>query len=304
MPSFNSLAELINSDFADFSRAAAGYYLKGDGLFSVFEAGVPRIDASKGLLIEPAATNLALHSAAYSQAVWGKTTVGAVIGQADPAGGSTAYRLTESGASAAMAQITVPVTAGQTYTASRIIKRGNTDLIRVTLGGPGFTNASYTWWNLATGAALSVSSGGTGWGYVSRSITAIGGGYFVITVTFTVPAAETNMGISIATANANNTTTRADIGSGPGIGGYYDMWVTQIELGTTMSTPILSGASAATRPTDALTLFAGTGTYDITATFDDDTTQALAGVAIAGAGWAVPANLNRRYLKNLSAVAA
>ncbi len=81
-----------------FTRASAGYASTVAGLYSSFAIDVARV-TDQGLLIEAAATNSLLQSANLANAAWikdqGGTGVSPVVtaGQADPAGGTTAFQL-------------------------------------------------------------------------------------------------------------------------------------------------------------------------------------------------------------------
>lgn len=81
-----------------FTRTTTGYASTVAGVWSSFAIDAPRI-TNKGLLIEAAATNSILQSTALTNASWtkdqGGTGVAPVVtaGQADPAGGTGAFKL-------------------------------------------------------------------------------------------------------------------------------------------------------------------------------------------------------------------
>ena len=84
---------------------------------------------------------------------------------------------------------------------------------------------------------------------------------------------------------------------GDGTSGAY-IWQMDVHSSITITSPIATVASSATRAADAvsMTLPAGVGNVDFT--FDDNSTQTVAG---ASGSFSIPTNLNRPYLKSLVA---
>lgn len=74
----------------------------------------------------------------------------------------------------------------------------------------------------------------------------------------------------------------------------------QTEAGTKATSYIPSGASLGTRAADALILNPAAGDYEITLTFDDESTQLLADQANAGGGWLVPVGLDRPCINTIA----
>lgn len=273
------------------TRASTKYALRRNGTYELFAADTAAI-TDLGLSLEPAATNLCTASSDLEQAVWHKTAVVVTTGIADPAGSTTAMRVTESAGNAALARVTIPVTSGQTYTLTRIVRRGNCDWVRLIVGDSAFSNSILAWFNLADFTAGSMVNTGAGYGAISRSIKPIGLGYALVSLTFAPPAAAVNAGIT--TASADGTTTRANIGNGAGIGTSYEHWNTQLEAGTA-SSPIVAGAAAVSRAADGLALPLAPSTGNLALRFDDGTTQTVS-LAVA-----LPASFNRSVIRTMAA---
>ena len=272
------------------TRASTKYALRRNGTYELFSADTAAI-TDLGLSLEPAATNLCTASSDLEQAVWHKTAVTVTTGIADPAGGTAAMRVTESAGNAALARVTIPVTSGQTYTLTRIVRRGNCDWVRLIVGDSAFSNSILAWFNLADFTAGSMVNTGAGYGAISRTIKPIGLGYALVSLTFAPPAAV-NAGIT--TASADGTTTRANIGNGAGIGTSYEHWNTQLEAGTG-SSPIVAGGAAVSRAADSLALPLAPTTGNLALRFDDGTTQTVSLAA------ALPANFNRSVIRTMAA---
>jgi len=253
------------------TRASAKYALRRNGTFEQFGTDVAAV-TDLGLSLEPSATNLCTWSSDLDQSVWHKTAVTMTTGIADPTGGATAMRVTEGAANASLSRITIPVTSGQTYTLTRIVRRGNCDWIRLIVGDSAFANSILAWFNAADFTTGSMVNTGAGYGAISRSIKPIGMGYALLSMSFAPPAAAVNVGIT--TASADGTTARANIGNGAGTGTYYEHWTAQLETGAA-SSPIIASATAATRAADSLTLPLAPSAGTLSVRFDDGTTRAL-----------------------------
>jgi hypothetical protein len=147
--------------------------INSSGLIETVSANTPRFDhnlntggACKGLLIEETRTNVCLHSANISNAVWA-TVYGSFTGtgsQTDPSGGTTATILTGGGG---FAQLVTGLSVNTTYTYSfyaksvsgipgyRVVSGGGTNLVGRTsyagqLNATTFTRVSVSF---TTGAA-------------------------------------------------------------------------------------------------------------------------------------------------------
>ena len=252
------------------ARSTSKYALGSNGLYFPFSPGTAALTGA-GLSIEPAATNLCVDSQDLTQASWFRSAVSLSGGIDDPAGGNQAMRIIET-SSAAQLSKSMTVSAGASYTLSRIVRRGNFDWLRFTVGDPVFSNAAYGWFNLAAGTLGNASTVGGGYAFSSRRLTPIGNGYSLVSVTLTVPSAPLNF--SLTSAAGNGSTVRADVGSGAGVNGFYDHWNTQFEAGAGTS-PILAGAAPTSRGADTLSLPLLPNSGTMTLTFDDAGTQTI-----------------------------
>ncbi len=123
-------SQIPESGAGDFTvtRGTTATRVNASGLIESVASGVPRIDYTGGgcgsLLVEPAATNLALYSEDFTQAVWAKTVSASVSGNTtvSPDGTTTADTFTAGANGSQVQQVFVGV-SGTTYNVSFYIKR-------------------------------------------------------------------------------------------------------------------------------------------------------------------------------------
>lgn len=284
MPSGAAWGVNLAGPGATFARASAGTY-EASGRISTFAAGAPRTGA-RGMLIEPARTNLISYSAPVAPHWWAlgvtlnaltENALGVFPGVRVASGGADWHRYTLPEAT---------FVAGDAYAMSVWYRAGSSGSVRLTMqvGSPfvllGLTGAP---------GALSAQSqtGGSLTGVVNE---ALGGGVFKCTFSFSVAAGTTGRwGIG-----PNSTTVGRDV----------IVYGAQIERAATPSSYIATNGGAALRAADALTVMAPPGRYTVTVTFDDGSTQTLTGQTVTAAGWGVPTNLNRPYIKTITAEVA
>lgn len=241
----------VLSSAVTFTRASSGTYFDSTGRLVTASNDVARFDYDpatllpRGLLIEEQRTNLLLHSRDMTQAAWSKTDVTPTRNQVGIDGtANSACLMTEGSAGTAItAQDGAAVTAGATISDSIVIKRGNTDWVRVGLYGGGFTNYVMAWFNLGTGAKGAVSNIGTATGGAS-TITNLGGGWYRLTVSGTPDTAYTVPKIGFCSAAADGSTTRVS-------GATYIVDAAQLEVGSFATSIITTGASTVTRAADS-----------------------------------------------------
>lgn len=210
-----------------------------------------RLSGGPGYLVEEARTNLNLQTNAYTNAAWTAASGTAAEDISDgPMGAATMARYTESGASAFLhCANAVTVANGSTYTTSVYLKRGNHDWIRlIAADNSSFSNGVRTWFNLSTGVVGTSSTTGSGWTAVSAAIHSVGGGVYRCSITYTTGA--TTLYVATASAAADNTATRADVGSGAGVGSLYYLDCYQTELGAFATSYIPTTSATVTRAAD------------------------------------------------------
>lgn len=277
-----SLSSVLASSSASFARASSGTYQATNGDFSEFLSGALRV-GDRGALIEPSATNL--HDYAAGSTNWDAQSASlTVAGLVDELGLFDGVEIASQGAAfhfSAAGQ--VALTSGAEYTVTMIYKQGTNTRIRLfifdgTLG--------MVWRYIGIPGAL-VQENTDHVSAISLQEEEIEPGVFRAVVTFTtsdtVFAGLVSLGPDSSTAGVNVI----------GLAG-------QTEAGGTATSLTLSDGTPATRAADALTLSPAPGTYDITVTFDDDSTQLIADEVIGGGGWVVPTNLSRPYIKSIT----
>lgn len=202
----------------------------------------------RGLLIEESRTNLLLQSRDMTNAAWTKTDVTPTRNQVGIDGvANTACLMTEGSAGTAIAsQDSAAVTAGSTVTVSKVLKRGNTDWMRLGAFGGGFVNGTNAWFNLATGAKGTVGAVGAATAATS-TIQSLGGGWYRCTVTcipdgtYTVPKAY------VMSASADGSATRVANAT-------YIVDCAQLEVGAFATSIITTAAATVTRAADSASM--------------------------------------------------
>ncbi|NVN99237.1 MAG: hypothetical protein HXX17_07935 [Geobacteraceae bacterium] len=212
--------------------------------------------APRGLLIEESRTNLLLQSRDMTQAAWSNTDITPAHTQVGIDGAANAATLMTDGASLASfsRQAGAAVTAGSTVTGSYVLKRGNTDWIRITVGETGLVDGATAWFNLGTGAKGATAATGAG-SAITSTMTSLGGGWYRCALTvlpngvFTVP----KIGINSSSANSSGSSVS---------GGTYIVDAAQLEVASVgsvnPSTIIFTGASTIQRAAE-VPLMTGTG---------------------------------------------
>lgn len=252
------------------SRATAKLVLGVDGLYRIVAVDTPALGQG-GLWLEPATTNLCLYANDPGRSAWFRNAI-TVTDSIGPTDSSPASQITETGATAVLSRQAITVSSGTAYSLSRIVRRGNFDWLRLTVGDPSFTNAIMAWFNLTSATPGSATLAGSGFGLTGQSIRPLARNYCLITISFVAPTTQLNFALTSAASNAS--ITRADIGSGAGTGCSYDHWLTQLETGPPTA-PVLSGVSAGIRAADALLCPLLPASGSLVLTFDDASTQSL-----------------------------
>jgi hypothetical protein len=240
------------------SRNGSATFLGSNGLLQTAAANEPRLEFNtdgsfRGVLVEPAATNLLLRSEEFGDSYWIKTrlrdfgsgSIANTIETLDPAGTNTAdYIQQESGQNnyGVVSRIVVITT---THTWSIFAKKKEKNFIVV------FTEANVqTWFNLNNGTV----------GQKAASHTAVikdyGDGWYRCIIT-----ANTGVRFNIYLADTDGSTTVTDSG------GVY-LWGAQLEVGSVATSYIPTVATTITRPSDIITVQEPVGISEIKTTLN------------------------------------
>jgi hypothetical protein len=125
---YATLPSFLTAAGGSFTRNSVGTYFDSAGVMQTATAHTPRFDYDpvtlqpKGLLIEEQRTNLLLQSQNFNAVGWNVINVVRSCGQADPAGGVTACRVTASLANGFLNRPAVAAIGG-TYTNSIWVRR-------------------------------------------------------------------------------------------------------------------------------------------------------------------------------------
>lgn len=280
---------------ARLTRASAARRFAAGGALITVAADVPRFDrdpvtgATRGLLIEAAATNLLPWSDRID--LFGERSQCSAISNVGPAPDGTGGfgRLVPavgSGVFPYAADTSVPKSAGTTYTLSAFARY---ETIRwLLLSGGLYGDARFAWFDLANGAVGTVGANAIG-----AAITRIDATTCRIAVTFT----GTSSPYCLLAPVKADATFGADYAAGDSAG----VWGVMLETGAKASSAVATAGSAVTRAADVLTLeWRGRGVADgaitVRYTFDDGSAQDVATV-VAGGTAGVPTTLNRRWLR-------
>lgn len=254
LPSGRSAGKLYsvlpNTGAGDFtvSRNGTATYLDKDGLLKTAAANVPRFEFNtdgsfRGVLVEPAATNLQVRSEDVGVFPWTMTRVtrtANVTETLDPAGSNTADKIIPTTESNSHFATRNTETQNGQYTVSIFAKAAGYNFLSLRdLSGSGRYRSNF---NLSTGT-------------VSNSLPAIstasiqnyGNGWYRCIVTYSA----TSQGV----ANGIETTPTSGVVnfSGDGVSGAF-LWGAQLEIGSVATSYIPTVASTVTRPADVISL--------------------------------------------------
>jgi hypothetical protein len=189
-------------------------YFDADGAMQIAPANEPMFTHNpatrepQGLPLWKPYTNHLLHSEAFDNAAWFRPGVGTTF---------ESGVLTEAGVGAGLRQ---PVTlAVGTNTVYFDLRRVNCDWVQIMLSGhtdPTLTNRAHAWFNLQTGQAGQTGAAGAGVTPVRSRIRNLGGGVYRCILIATADVSDCSAWLRSASADGSN--SRADVGSGPGIG--------------------------------------------------------------------------------------
>ena len=232
----------------DVARATTATYLGSDGLIKTAANNEPRIEFNadgsyKGLLVEPAATNLVLRSQEFDDAVWSKlrTTItqNNIIA---PNGTMTADKMTADIDDSTYGIDFSTLTGTGTFTASIFAKKGSVDWLYIRQGNSGGgTRLVRAWFDLNNGVV-----GGATPSPISHKIEDYGNGWYRCSMTFEVLAGgipRPQFYLSTDDEIASFTSDGTD---------NLFLWGAQLEEGTVATSYIPTVASTVTRAADSI----------------------------------------------------
>lgn len=239
-----------------FTRASSGTYFDSAGVMQTVTTDVPRFNyayngsswVAKGLLIEPAATNLLLRSREFDHASWAKTDTTITADSINGVGGTATMDLcTEGSGGGALIVQNAVIAANSTNTFAIDLKRGNHDWVRLIFYETTTSSNNVSgYFNLATGAVGTVASGGTGSG-ATASIRNLGNGIYRCILTGAVNNSATAIQVRTHSTIADNNVTRVSGGTR-----YQDR--AQLESGSVATSFIETTSATATRAADVASI--------------------------------------------------
>jgi hypothetical protein len=228
------------------TRASTKLRIGSNGLYGSVANNVPAFEFNtdgsyRGLLVEPGATNLALRSQAFDEAIW--TKVNATVTQnatTAPDGSLTAEKLIADTASGVHG-LSQPFTGlSGAYTYSIFAKSAGYDFISFGQGNPG----ARTYFNLALGTVLGNAIGTP----TNATITSLPNGWKRCTVTIASAPATPEFIV-----RPHPTGTGSEDYVGNGTDGVF-IWQAQLETGSVATSPIVTTAGTASRVADVVSL--------------------------------------------------
>lgn len=269
-----------------FTRALAGWAINADAEAVAFASGVPRILGDVGVLIEPAATNILLRSTDPANAAWikGSGTVTNNFGTA-PDGTTTAHKFAENTDNAAhyFQQIVAGLVATTVYNHSLYVKANGRDkvFVREGVGGGQYISVQLT----GDGVVLAEAGGAV------ATIEALANGWYRVDMTFALSGTSGAFQITPYTGESLEY-------AGDGTSGIL-FWSPQWETGIRPTSPVVTVASAVTRPADR-------ASYDVTSSttsgafFVDAIIGRLSAETVVIAEWSDESEDNRLVLTRTS----
>jgi hypothetical protein len=194
----------------DFTRTTSGTFVGSNGLIQT----------------TPASVNLLLQTQAFDSAGWTKfnSTINANVTSA-PDGTSTADALVENTTSGNhIVQQFVSYTSGASYTFSFYVKAGTRAWTRITMPSAAFGTEVSSFYNLSGAGSLGTASGPV----TARTITAVGNGWYRITLTG-VATATAGGNTIVFSASADNTSFYTGVTGAEAI----FIWGAQVEAAAT-----------------------------------------------------------------------
>lgn len=290
---------------ATFTRASSANDFNASGVLTSYGNDVPAYGynaatgAFKGILLEPAATNLVSHSNIEGQTYW---AVARLTENVSSERGLFINRMTlttETGRHEAFAPsgTRAVVTTGVVHTISQVLGYNGTAAKIQVCASQGATLVGATL-DIETGTIVASGSTNTSDAeFISSSVEELGSGLYRVSIV-AIPKVNTTFTSNVSFRDSA-TFGLVDSYAGDGIKsakiGHHS-----IEVGSKATSMITSINSTVTRQQPNLTLSLPYQANNITLTFDNDTTQTFTNVA---ASYAIPvSSLNRTYVKSYAVV--
>jgi hypothetical protein len=206
-----------------------------------FGLGIDYSGGSYGLLVEPAATNLALQSQDLSTTWTNTNTTETTNSTTAPDGTTTADTLTASSTTdCRIAQTTAARTDNAAHTTSVYAKKGTSNFLIVVDNYIADGTGSGAWFNLNTGVVGTKQANVT-----TSTITDVGNGWYRCSITGT-NTSSTTQAITLYIADADNSLSVTN-------GNTIFLWGAQCEVGTVATSHIPTFAATVTRAADSVT---------------------------------------------------
>ncbi|AYJ87685.1 hypothetical protein D3Y57_19325 [Sphingomonas paeninsulae] len=276
--------------------ASGGYAQTVAGVLTSFAANLLR-RTDKGLLVEPAATNLLKYSQQLDNGYWGHDGTSTADFGAAPDGTTTADKQADNGSGFVDFNTNTnsnTVTASTAYIISGYFKRITASKQPFIQQNQTFNSGSsfaadVQYFNVDTlaGAGTETLAGNNLWS--NATVEALGSSWFRFAATLTSYAGSPVFREFFGLCDATGSRTVAASSSAL-------FWNPQLEIGSgAPSSPILTTSAAATRAADAVSFTVPVGATTLTFTFDDNSTITV-GVT-AGVAYTIPTSFSRRYIK-------
>ena len=231
------------------TRSTVKWVLGANGLLQEIPANTPAFEYNtdgtyRGLLVEPAGTNLLTYSAQFDDASWTKTDITITPDNTtSPDGTVNADLMTQGTAGTGIIQKNYTVSSGATATESIYVKSIDVPWLRLRLlNGANVTDA---WFDIQNGVVGSTAVTGTAVNN-GLSIQALPNGWYRCSITGSIPSVTT-YAFQILFVTANSGATRV-------ANGQCYLYGAQAETGSVATSYIPTVASTQTRTADSVTL--------------------------------------------------
>jgi hypothetical protein len=257
-------SQIPTSGAGDFTvtRATNATRVNASGLIESVASGIPRLDyfASGGtvgcpaLLVEPAATNLALQSEDFLT-TWSNTNLVITSGFTSPSNNSNGTLIEANANTGRLRQTFAAITSGTTHTLSLFAEAGNLALASgVSLvfqegTGTNFVSGVVQSFRLDTGTLGASGTLGAGFTLTRASIEDYGNGWYRCSMTVTVSYTPASANITIRPTSTIVSNLPVTVS-----GGTAYIWGAQLETGSVATSYIPTTTASVTRSADVISV--------------------------------------------------